>query len=182
MLTEEELITRILAGNLGAFKLLVRQYERLVVAMVSRIVQNEEDIKDICQDVFIKVYNNLPGFKFQSSLATWIGQIAYSTAINYLRKYSGKRDMTLDIAAFENAYQTSEDPEAILLKKDNALYLQLQINRLPVQYRTVLTLYHLNELSYQEIEQITGMPEGTVKNYLFRARKILKDKLKNYLK
>lgn len=182
MLTDEELIARILNGNLDAFKLLVRQHERLVTAMISRIVQNEEDVKDVCQEVFIKVYKGLSGFKFNSRLATWIGQIAYSTAINYLRKVSDKRNRTFDIAEFENTFWATEDPENILLKKNTAQYVQKQIGKLPVQYRTVLTLYHLNELSYQEIEEVTGMPEGTVKNYLFRARKLLKDKLERYLK
>ena len=67
-------------------------------------------------------------------------------------------------------------------QKNTSAYIQMQINKLPVQYRVVLTLYHLNELSYLEIEEITGMPEGTVKSYLFRARKLLKDKLENYFK
>lgn len=63
-------------------------------------------------------------------------------------------------------------------KADLYRYIHEQIELLPVQYRTVLTLYHLEEFSYQEIEQITGMPEGTVKNYLFRAKALLKEKLK----
>jgi RNA polymerase sigma factor (sigma-70 family) len=63
-------------------------------------------------------------------------------------------------------------------RTDLHLYIREQIEKLPVQYRTVLTLYYLEEFSYQEIEQITGMPEGTVKNYLFRAKTLLKEKLK----
>ncbi|PAW94691.1 RNA polymerase subunit sigma-24 [Mucilaginibacter sp. MD40] len=182
MLTEEELVTRILNGNLHAFQLLVKQHTKLVNSMVSRMVQNEEDVQDICQDVFIKVYKHLDSFKFNSKLSTWIGRIAYSTSINHLKKVSGKATMTLDIAGFENMFQTNEDPETILTQKNTSAYIQMQINKLPVQYRVVLTLYHLNELSYLEIEEITGMPEGTVKSYLFRARKLLKDKLENYFK
>jgi RNA polymerase sigma factor (sigma-70 family) len=182
MQNEEEMISRIVNGDVTAFKILVKQYEKLVTYMVSRLVQNKEDSQDICQEVFLKVYRHLGGFKFQSKLSTWIAQIAYGTAINHLKKVSGKKNLTDDIADFENYHKTTEDPETILTKKDTAAFIQQQIEQLPVHYRTVLTLYHLNEFSYLEIEEITGMPEGTVKNYLFRARKLLKEKLEIYIK
>ena len=179
MQNEEEIISRVLNGDVMAFKILVKQYEKLVTFMIGRLVQNDEDRQDLCQEVFIKVYKNLSGYKFQSKLSTWIAQIAYGTAINHLKKVSGKRSLTDDIADFENYHKTSEDPESILVKKSTSLFIHQQIEQLPVHYRTVLTLYHLNEFSYQEIEEITGMPEGTVKNYLFRARKLLKEKLEH---
>ena len=182
MQNEEEIISRIVNGDLAAFKILVKQYEKLVTCMIGRLVQNKEDAQDISQEVFIKVYKSLSGFKFQSKLSTWIAQIAYGTAINHLRKVSGKRNVTDDIADYENYHKTTEDPESILAKKNTSAFIQQQIEKLPVHYRTVLTLYHLNEFSYLEIEAITGMPEGTVKNYLFRARKLLKEKLEIYIK
>jgi len=182
MQNEEEIISRVLNGDLNSFKLLVKQYERLVTCMVKRVIQHQEDEEDTCQEVFIKVYKNLSSFKFQSKLSTWIAQIAYSTALNHVRKFSGKKNLTSDIAEFENFHQITDNPESILLKKNTSEFIQNEIKKLPLQYRTVLTLYHLNELSYHEIEEITGMPEGTVKSYLFRARKLLKDKLKNYFK
>ena len=181
MQNEEEIISRIVNGDVMAFKILVKQYEKLVASMIGRLVQNKEDTEDLCQEVFIKVYKHLSGFKFQSKLSTWIAQIAYGTAINHLKKISVKRNITDDIADFENYHKTTEDPESILTKKNTAGFIQQQIEQLPVHYRTVLTLYHLNEFSYQEIEEITGMPEGTVKNYLFRARKLLKEKLEFYI-
>jgi RNA polymerase sigma factor (sigma-70 family) len=82
----------------------------------------------------------------------------------------------------ENLYHTREDPEQIMIKLDVSAYLDKLIKQLPEQYRIVLTLYHLKEFSYQEIETITCMPEGTIKSYLFRARKMLKDKLEKHLK
>jgi RNA polymerase sigma factor (sigma-70 family) len=182
MQNEEEIISRIVNGDVTAFKILVKQYEKLVTYMINRLVQNNEDTQDLCQEVFIKIYKHLSGFKFQSKLSTWIAQIAYGTAINHLKKVSGKRYLTDDIADFENYHKTTDDPESILTKKNTSAFIQQQIEKLPVHYRTVLTLYHLNEFSYQEIEEITGMPEGTVKNYLFRARKLLKEKLELYLK
>jgi RNA polymerase sigma factor (sigma-70 family) len=182
MQNEKEIISRVLGGDLNSFKLLVNQYERLVTCVVKRVIQHQEDEQDICQEVFIKVYKNLASFKFQSKLSTWIVQIAYSSALNHLKKVSKKKNLTSDIAEFENYHHVTDDPESILLKKNTAAFIQSEIGKLPLKYRTVLTLYHLNELSYNEIEEITGMPEGTVKNYLFRARKLLKDKLEKYFK
>lgn len=182
MQNEEEIVSRIINGDKMAFKILVKQYEKLVVFMIGRLVDNNEDTQDLCQDVFVKVYKHISGFNFQSKLSTWIARIAYGTAINHLKKVSGKRSLTDDIADFENFHKTTEDPCNILSKKDTSAFIQQQIEKLPVHYRTVLTLYHLNEFSYLEIEEITGMPEGTVKNYLFRARKLLKEKLEFYIK
>ena len=180
MYTDKTLIDKILAGNLGAYKQLVREHERLVTHMVARVIGNDEDIKDVSQEVFIKVYQNLGKFNYHAKLSTWIAKIAYSTSVNYVKKHSNKNAIHLDLK--EGDLTDHETPEHILNVKSEAAFLQYQISKLPLAYRTVLTLYHLNEFSYQEIEDITGMPEGTVKNYLFRARKMLKERLERYYK
>ncbi|MES2276188.1 MAG: sigma-70 family RNA polymerase sigma factor [Bacteroidota bacterium] len=77
---------------------------------------------------------------------------------------------------------TNDNPEVLLTKKDAAKYIEQLVLQLPEKYRTVITLFHLSEFSYEEIGEITGMPEGTIKNYLFRARKILKEKIEIHLK
>jgi RNA polymerase sigma factor (sigma-70 family) len=181
MFNEKEVVTRILDGDMRAFELLVKQYERLVFYVIHRLVKEQTAAEDVCQEVFIKVHRSLVRFNFQSKLSTWIARIAYLTAINHLRKYNRERvsDMPDNI---ENYHFTLETPEQLLTKKDTANYVEQLILQLPEKYRTVLTLYHLNEFSGPEIEEITGMPEGTVKSYLFRARKLLKEKLEVYLK
>ncbi|QXV63691.1 sigma-70 family RNA polymerase sigma factor [Mucilaginibacter sp. 21P] len=179
MYTDKVLIDKILAGNLGAYKQLVQEHERLVTHMVARVIGNDEDIKDVSQEEFIKVYQNLSKFNYQAKLSTWIAKIAYSSSINYIKKYNNKNVVHLDLK--ENDLTEHETPEHILNLKSEAAFLQYLISKLPLAYRTILTLYHLNEFSYQEIEDITGMPEGTVKNYLYRARKMLKVRLQHYL-
>jgi len=184
MQNDSELISRILFGDVRAFKVLVSQHEKIVVSMISRIVARQEDVEDVCQEVFIKVHNSLRLFKFQSQLSTWIARIAYTTAINHRKKTSANARRTADVddvEALEFRHREDQDPETLLLKKDTSAFIQAEIMKLPDHYRTVLTLYHLNEFSYNEIEEITGMPEGTVKNYLFRARKLLKENLGNYM-
>jgi RNA polymerase sigma factor (sigma-70 family) len=181
MFNEKEVVTRILNGDMRAFELLVKQYEKLVFYVTRRLVKDQHAVEDICQEVFIKVHKSLVRFNFKSKLSTWIARIAYLTSINYLRKYNREKasDYPDDI---ENYHFTVETPEQLLTKKDTANYVEQLILQLPEKYRTVLTLYHLNEFSGAEIEEITGMPEGTIKSYLFRARKLLKEKLEVYLK
>lgn len=184
MLPEQELVAKILSGDAKAFEILVRQYEKLVLHVSSRLIKRDEDVTDICQDVFIKVHKGLFKFNFQSKLSTWIAKITYLTAINHLQKYKTenlKRVINPDMK-LEDYHFTEETPENLMIKKDVSAYVQHLVLQLPMNYRTVLTLYHLQEFSYKEIEDITGMPEGTVKNYLFRAKKLLKEKLEVYLR
>lgn len=181
MSDDRELIQKIQRGDLKAFTLLVKQYERLVFHVVYRLTPEQADAEDMCQEVFIKVHKRLNTFAFDSKLSTWIARIAYLTGIDYLKKYnkSNTSELTEHV---ERLHFTDETPEKIVSDKDVSDYMYTLIGQLPEQYKTVLSLYHLDEFSYQEIEQITGMPEGTVKSYLFRARKILKEKLEIYLK
>lgn len=161
---------------MNAFTFLVNRYQKLVVHITGRLIQRNDELEDICQEVFLKVYQNLGKYRNECKLSTWIATIAYNTSVNYLRKYKkGDEVNPDDSAALRNlADYKSNDFE----RTDLHRYIRDQIELLPVQYRTVLTLFHLDEFSYQEIEQITGMPEGTIKSYLFRAKAILKEKLK----
>ena len=115
-------------------------------------------------------------YRNECKLSTWIATIAYNSSLNYLRKFKKGDEVNPDDSA---ALRNLSDYNSVDYEKtDLHRYIREQIENLPVQYRTVLTLYHLEEFSYQEIEQITGMPEGTVKSYLFRAKALLKEKLK----
>jgi len=180
MTDDRALVSRILSGDTQAFRLLVKQNERLVAHMVGRLVDRMEDREEICQDVFMKVYEKIGDFNFQSQLSTWIATIAYRHAINHLRK---KKLLVSDIPeeeAFTNRFVADEKTEALAEQDTEELVMQM-IDLLPPHYKIVLTLYHVDGKNYAEIGEITGMPEGTVKNYLFRARQILKDKVKAQL-
>ncbi len=173
---EPELIRQVQNGNSNAFRYLVARYQKLVVHITGRVIQNQEDLEDVCQEVFIKIFKNITRFKGDAKLSTWIASIAYNTSIDYLKKYRKKElDFTDQLKLVEG-----EDSGSLqgLEKKDLNRYIREQIELLPLHYRSVVTLYHLEEFNYKEIEEITGMPEGTVKSYLHRARQLLKDKLK----
>ena len=180
MVDERELVRKVLFGETGAFERLVTQYEKLVLHVVDRIIRQPDNVADVCQEVFIKIYRNLRQFGFQAKLSTWIARIAYLTALNYLHKYRTEelRRIPADEETQLEQLSFHEDtPEHQLIQKDTAHYIHGLIAQLPLNYRTVLTLFHLEEFSYFEIQQVTGMPEGTIKNYLFRARALLKKKL-----
>jgi len=175
-MNDVELISQVLSGNMNAFTFLVSRYQKLVVHITGRLIQRQDELEDVCQEVFLKVYQNIGKYRNECKLSTWIATIAYNSSINYLRKYE-KGDMVSSEDLL--SMPVISDSKAMDFERmDLHQYIRNQIELLPVQYRTVLTLFHLEEFSYQEIEQITGMPEGTVKSYLFRAKALLKEKLK----
>ena len=173
---DAELIYQVLKGNMNAFTFLVNRYQKLVLHITGRLIQRQEEVDDVCQEVFIKVYQHLGKYRNECKLSTWIATIAYNTSINHLRKDKSKLEVDADDSAvLKNMTDYTNDSYE---REDLHHYIHQQIALLPVHYRTVLTLVHLEEFSYEEVVQITGMPEGTVKNYLFRAKALLKEKLK----
>lgn len=179
---DRALVARVISGDAHAFQQLIRQNERLVAHMVGRLVKETEDREELCQDVFMRVFEKLRDFSFQSKLSTWIATIAYRTAINHLRK---NKVRFVDIDEQErhtSKLATDDDPGELLGDKDIEEHILSLIEQLPPHYKVVLTLFHVDGKNYEEIGVITGMPDGTVKNYLFRARQILKEKVKSYLR
>ena len=180
MMDDRALVSNILEGNMQAFRLLIKQHERIAAHMIGRLIDREEDREELCQDVFLKVFEKIGDFNFQARLSTWIATIAYRHAINHLRKKKIPVSDIPDEERFSSHFISTDNVEEKLEDKDLEDMVLKLIGQLPVQYKTVLTLYHLDGKSYPEIGEITGMPEGTVKNYLFRARNLLKEKVKKY--
>jgi RNA polymerase sigma factor (sigma-70 family) len=190
---DKELVERILKQDEEAFRMLIKDNQRLVFSIVFKMLNNSADNKDICQDVFIKVYQSLPGFSFNSKLSTWIARIAYTTCINHLRK---RKVQLLDDIYIKDEERTDENNATDFIEDVNAItpdkalhltemkqHVEVEINLLSPLLRTILILYHQEERSYEEIAEIVEMPIGTVKSYLFRARSKLKSSvLKKYKK
>jgi RNA polymerase sigma-70 factor (ECF subfamily) len=173
------LIKKTLAGNRRAFESIIEGHQRLVSHVVFRMVQNAADQEDICQDVFLKVYQNLGSFQFESKLSTWIAKIAYNACLSFLEK---KRvplfdDLMPEEKSIETASDCSYGPDQVVEGRETSALLRTEIEKMPVHYRTILTLYHLDQMSYREIGETMELPEGTVKSYLFRARQLLKERL-----
>ena len=180
-LADQQLVRAVLTGDRDAFARMIKQSEGLVAQMTFRMINSPGDRKDIAQDVYLKVFKNLPNFKFKSKLTTWIGQITYNTCLHYLQKkklvLSVDSDMEVPLPKDHSADDMRKDSEALLFGKELRGILSVEIDRLLPLYKTLISLYHQEELSYAEIAKITSLPEGTVKSYLFRARKKLKENL-----
>ena len=187
-LTDTQLVDKVLSGDTNAFGSIIKNTERMIAQIVFKMIPTPDDRKDLAQDIYLKAFKKLGSFKFESKLSTWIAQIGYNTCLDYLRK---KKFILPGNVYEENetAYDASGiisnklsraiemETDNLILQKDLSVILKTEIEKLSPVYKTMITLYHNEELSYDEIGQITGMPSGTVKSYLFRARKKLKDSL-----
>ena len=186
--TDRNLVGRVLSGETNVFGIIIKNTENLVAKIIFEMIVNDGDRKDIAQDVYLKAYQKLPGFKFQSKLSTWIGQICYNTCIDHLRKkklvftdsiFETETDPSNELLDMMNTAQGNFDEpvDTFVIGKNISEIVKRKIEKLPAIYKTLISLYHHEELSYEEIGTITGLPAGTVKSYLFRARKELKNNL-----
>jgi RNA polymerase sigma factor (sigma-70 family) len=180
---DKHLVDRVLGGDSRAFGIIIKNTENLVAQIVFKLIPVSEDRKDLAQDIYLKAFHNLAGFKFQSKLSTWIARIAYNSCLSWIEK---KKPVLPGNLHEEKDYETTEaipfnhtinDSESRLFQKELSGILRKEIDGLPVIYQTLITLFHHECMTYEELSQITGLPEGTVKSSLFRARKMLKEKL-----
>ena len=178
-LDENALVQLVLDGQVNEFQEIIVRYQKLVWHLVAKIVKSEADREDVCQDVFVKVYKNLRSFKFESKLSTWIGRIAYTSAINFIQKKRPElyEDIAPEGVTLDSVAGNEMNPEQHAGRENVNSILRKEIMNLPIQYKTIVTLYHLDEMNYSEIANVTKLPIGTVKSHLFRARKLLKDRL-----
>jgi len=144
------------------------------------MVRDREDARDLCQETFLRVYRHLHQYRFESPLRGWIGQVAYTTALRHLER---KRiPLVASVGDDDSAARAAEVPDDFDLEAASAdaeltSALHAAIDELPPLQRTILTLYHLDELPVADIAGITGVAEGTIKSHLFRSRAKLREKL-----
>lgn len=187
-LTDEEIVEKIKGGSVELFEVIVKRYQKKLVNYIYRMINDFESAMELCQEVFIKVYNSLdkynPSFKF----TTWIHRISSNATIDWMRKK--KIDAySLDTNDDDDAPSLSQQIASNDLSPlENLEMGQLQgriesaINELPYIYKQLIILRHINELSYDEIASAVDLPLGTVKNRIFRGREMLKAKLVSEMK
>lgn len=170
-LHDRQLVGEVLAERDGAFTRLVERHQRLVWHLVYRMVQHPEDCRELSQEVFLRVYQYLRQFRFDSSLATWIGRIAYHVSLRHLQRRQIPV-VELDDVAIPSVDLVADERDLAAACADHELMtkLHLALAGLSPLSRTVLTLYYLEEMRVSDIAAITEKPEGTIKNALFRAR------------
>ncbi|RUL74015.1 RNA polymerase sigma factor [Dyella choica] len=179
---DRQLVEAVLANAPGAFERLVREHQALCWHIIYRMVHHPEDARDLCQDTFLRVHRHLRQYRYESALKSWIGRVAYTVALRHLER---KRIAVLDPGENEDTADAVEnagdgfDLETAYADSEIAARLHQAIETLPPMQRTLLTLYHLDELSIDEIASITGLAAGTIKSHLFRTRLRLREQLES---
>ena len=175
-LSDEAITADVVNGNRELFRLLVDRHERHVSGLGHSFFNNADDVADFVQDVFIKAFRALPQFQKRSRFSTWLYRIAYTSALNRLNRR--KEYKSLSENDYESAYRTPEEDHIKALLRDA---VRQAVTELPEKYRICVDLFFFYDRSYNEIEMITGYPVNTIKSHVFRAKKLLREKLKSFV-
>ena len=176
--SDRELVAIAVTGFDGSFEELVRRYQRPISAYVYRMVGNYESALDLTQEIFIKVYNSLKRYRSEFKFSTWIYKIAHNAAVDHLRR-TATREQSLVVGpegdSFDLPIESARlSPEQESERKERRGEIEAVVRALPANYRELIILRHSQDLSYEEIVEVTGLPLGTVKNRLFRAREMMR--------
>ena len=166
---------QVVSGQKELFRLLVERHEREVYGMGISFFRNAEDASDFTQEVFLKTFRNLSRFEGRSRFSTWLYKIAYNTAINSATRKKEYHSLTEDEIVCDK-----DTPERNLLKEIARDAVSEAIKTLPERFKVCVDLFFFYDRSYQEIELITGFPVNTIKSHVFRAKKILREKLRGF--
>jgi len=180
-LADGELVKTAIAGREASFEELVRRYQRPIAAYVYRMVGDYDSALDLTQEVFIKVYNSLARYRSEFKFSTWIYKIAHNAAIDHLRRYAVREQAVTSGFDTEGRDTPVEGrrltPEQESERSERRSEVEMVVEMLPCAYRELIVLRHSHDLSYDEIAEVAGLPLGTVKNRLFRAREAMRDLL-----
>lgn len=178
------IIKRLLEGKISEFEKIEKKYRPTITLLIRKMIKNEEDVQDLVQEIFIKIYSSIEKYNQKYPFSAWIYKIASNHCIDFLRK---KRLQTISISysiddnnekTFDIQDNTSH-PEQELINNENKNILQIAMSKLPDKYQEIIRLRHEEDMDYKGISYHLKIPIGTVKAQLFRARKLLYEELKN---
>jgi len=169
---DASLVALTLTGRSDAFGTLVERYDRAVYNLCLRTLRDAEEAKDATQEAFFKAFRALRTFRPEAKFSTWIFSIAYHACCDRLqrrKRFAG--------GEMPDRADSAPGPDLQAVRSDEARALRSAIDALPEKYRAVITLYHLQGRQYDEIAEVLGLPMGTVKTHLFRAKELLRRRL-----
>lgn len=192
-ISERVLLSRLVKRDEDAFNHVVRSYGDRVYNLVLRLVGSPAEAEDIAQEVFVTVFKSIESYRGEAKLSTWILRIAANHSKNRIKYLSRRRTMSQELRDGTDATEMADEgkapvqahfdaPDVILEAVETEQLLQGAIAKLDEEQRLLVVLRDVEELSYEEIVEITGLPEGTVKSRLHRARMALKDSLEGTFK
>jgi len=182
--SDEELVRRACAGHTDAFGALVERHQDRIYNAVAYLVGAAHDAEDLTQEVFLKAYRSINGFKGKATFSTWL----YSIMLNCVRTHwrrTGRRAQVVSLNAAQgdddhplsDPPSTAEGPFEEVLRRETVESVRMAIGELPAELREVIVLRDLEGLSYEQLAVSLRLPLGTVKSRLYRARSALKDKI-----
>ena len=171
---DAELVKRTLAGNQDAFAELVTRYKKLICNVIYNFTNDQEELPDLCQEVFIKIYKSLANYNSDYKFTTWSIKITTNFCVDRFRKKKLKAIPIEEAVEVSNGEATPEDQ--FLARERNDLIRRI-VNELPEKYRVPLILFHQNGVSYEEMTKILNLPMTIIKNRIYRARLLLREKL-----
>ena len=179
---DAELVRLAQAGDAKAFEALVVKYQRRIARHVARYAKAAGDVEDLVQETFIRAYRGLASFRGDSAFYSWLYRIATNAALNHLERRPGDVLLGDDAPeeraeAFEPGVSDAEDPERTLMAKQIAETVQRAVARLQPELAEALTLYEIEGKTYAEIAGMLGIPIGTVRTRIFRAREFIATRL-----
>jgi len=176
---EKDIIKKVTGGNKNAFEELVLANQKNVYNLALKMTKNEEDALDLSQEAFIKAYRQLSGFRGDSKFSVWLYRLTYNLCIDFLRKNSGAKTISLDYEDNTGDIKPLEIPDLRNLPEDNAIRSETRkniaesIKELPDNHREILVMREITGMSYEDISSALGISAGTVKSRLARARERL---------
>jgi RNA polymerase sigma-70 factor, ECF subfamily len=177
--TDEELIARCQQGDEQAFRELVDRYKNLVFGVVARSLGDPARVEDLAQEVFLRIYRGLPYFRGDAKLTTWIYRIMLNLLSQDAERRRGSREVAFDPDTPAHEPRTYDRTTSDLELRDR---LEKALARLPANYRLLIAGHYLRDVKYEELAEALGMPVGTVKTHLHRAKKQLRALLETDLR
>jgi RNA polymerase sigma-70 factor (ECF subfamily) len=170
-------------GDMRAFEALVVKYQRRIARHVARYVRRASDVEDVVQEAFIRAYRGLASFRGESAFYSWLYRIATNSALGFLKRGASTPVLQEDLkderedGPFEPGVSDGEDPERLLLAKQISGAVDKALARLQPELSEALLLYEVEGKTYKEIAQMLGVPIGTVRTRIFRAREFIAQRL-----
>jgi len=189
---EASIVADLKAGNEDAYSRLIAQYHQLIFSLVYRILDDPTDAPDATQEVFLKVFRGMPKFNCESSLKTWMYRIAIHEASNRRRWFFRHKVQELSLEPVPDERQgraanpldslvdRAESPFETVARHQVRARVEQVLQELPEHYRTAVVLRDIEDLSYEEIAEVTQTSMGTVKSRLVRGREALRKRLERY--
>jgi RNA polymerase sigma-70 factor (ECF subfamily) len=181
---DEEIVARLRKGERRLYATLVDRYRDRGYSLALRILRDREDAEEALQDAFVRAWNGLAGFEGASSFGTWFYRILYNVCMSALEKK--RKGSIFDEPGAEGLPDSASEPElpgdySGIELRDLVSRVGGALSRLPARYASVISMFYVQELSYQEIAEVTGLPVGTVKTHLFRGRLLLQAEVQKQL-